>query len=661
MSQSKKIVKVVIPTGIGKTLHYSVPHPLEPRIQPGMRVRVPLGPRQATGYVVSWVKTAEVTKLRDILEVLDETPLLDRWLLDFTRWAADYYLAPWGRLLQYAIPPLAQGKGHRMMRILAAHPDERHKATQNRLPADPAILALAKQIEEAIQTGLFKTFLLQGHQRSPIYLHAIAAALNAGEGCLFLLPEIRRIEPFATQMKAILGVSPFLLHSELNPRRRLETWLEIKAAKNPFVIGTRSALFAPIANLGLIIVDEEQDSAYKQEESPRYHARDLSLVRARGAGATVLLGSATPSMESFNHLQTRKYQGLVLTKSAPPSSSVQIVDLRKAPRSGFLSQPLKEAIVRHVTQKEPVALFINRRGFARGILCRDCGYTALCPACSIPLAYSKEAKQLCCHYCGRTLPPFDRCPNCHGARLIAVGSGTERVVEEVKALLPDARIERLDRDRVRGKLKRQEVAQLLVEKRVEILIGTQLLLSWPELPFFSLTGFVWADQGLHFPDFRASERTFQLLTTVLQRSKGEVLIQTYTPDHPAIRFAVQQDYEGFAQTELQTRKALGLPPYRHLIRIVLKGREEAQVHRSAESLSTILRRIAGERKQLSILGPVQAPISKLRGRYRWHLLLHGQDPGPLHDWSAVGIQAWEKKRPKAGVRIEIDVDPLQML
>ena len=671
MSQSKKVAEVVIPTGIGKTLHYSVPHPLEPRIQPGMRVRVPLGPRQTTGYVVGWVKTAEVSKLRDVLDVLDETPLLDRWLLDFTRWAADYYFAPWGRLLQYAIPPLAQGKGHRMIRIPAPHPDERHKAIQNRPAADPAVSLSAKQIEEAIHAGLCKTFLLQGHPRPTIYLHAIAAALNAGKGCLVLVPEIHRIEPFAAQMKTVLGVSPFLLHSELNPRRRLETWLEIKTAKSPLVIGTRSALFAPISAIGLIIVDEEQDSAYKQEESPRYHARDLSLVRARGAGATVLLGSAAPSMESYNHVQTGKYQGLVLTDPSPSPPSVKIVDLREASRSGFLSQPLKEAIVRHIAQKGQIALFINRRGFARGILCRDCGYAARCPACSIPLAYSKEARQLRCHYCGRTQPLFDRCPDCHGARLIAVGSGTERVVEEVKALLPDARIERLDRDRIRGKMRRREVARLLVEKKAEIFIGTQLLLSWPELPSFSLTGLVWADQGLHFPDFRASERTFQLLTTVLQRSKsalgGEVLIQTYTPDHPAIRFEVQQDYAGFAHIELETRKALGLPPYRRLIRIVLKGRQEGQVQRSAESLATILRRIAGESRggsrtaPASILGPVQAPISKLRGRYRWHLLLCGQDPGPLHDWAAAGIQAWSKKKPLAGIRLEIDVDPVQML
>lgn len=658
MSQSKKIVEVVIPSGIGKTLHYSVPPSLEPRIQPGMRIRAPLGPRQATGYVVGWVKTAEVSRLRDILEVLDETPLLDRWLLDFTRWAADYYLAPWGRLLQYAIPPLAQGKGRRMLRIPA------HQSKQEQSPfvgtyGHTPLLSLSKPIEEAIRTGLFKTFLLQGHRRSPIYLHAITAVLNAGKGCLFLVPEIRQIEPVLTQVKEMLRVSPFVLHSELNPRKRLETWLEIKTAKSPLLIGTRSALFAPISNLGLIIVDEEQDSTYKQEESPRYHARDLSLVRARGVGATVLLGSAAPSLESYNHVQTGKYRGLVLTDPSPPS--VKIVDLRETPRSGFLSQPLKEAIVRHVTQKEPVALFINRRGFARGILCRDCGHTALCPACSIPLAYSKETKQLRCHYCGRTLPPFDCCPNCHGARLIVVGSGTERVVEEVKALLPGARIERLDRDRVRGKMQRREAVQHLVEKRADILIGTQLLLSWPKLPSFSLIGLVWADQSLHFPDFRASERTFQLLTMLLQRSKGEVLIQTYIPDHPAIRFAAQQDYAGFAQAELQTRKALGLPPYRRLIRIGLKGRQEGQVQRSAESLAMILRQIGREGKRLEVLGPVPAPISKLRGRYRWHLLLCGQDPGPLHDWAAAGIQAWSKKRPLAGIRLEIDVDPVQML
>jgi primosomal protein N' (replication factor Y) len=247
-----------------------------------------------------------------------------------------------------------------------------------------------------------------------------------------------------------------------------------------------------------------------------------------------------------------------------------------------------------------------------------------------------------------------------------VGSGTERVVEEVKALLPDARIERLDRDLVRGKVRRKEVTRLLNEKKAEVVIGTQLLLSWPEIPSFALTGFVWADQGLHFPDFRASERAFQLLSMFLQRSKGEVLVQTYTPDHPAIRFAVQQDYAGFAQTELEMRKALGLPPYRRLIRLALKGRQESRVQQSAQSLAAILRRISGEGRigtqtGHTTLGPVQAPIAKLRGRHRWHLLLCGQDPGTLHDWVAAGIQAWVKKNPAGGVKLEIDVDPVQML
>ena len=249
-----------------------------------------------------------------------------------------------------------------------------------------------------------------------------------------------------------------------------------------------------------------------------------------------------------------------------------------------------------------------------------------------------------------------------------MGSGTERVFEEIKDILPDARIERLDRDLVGGKKRRREVAKKLVEKQAEVLIGTQLLLSWSDLPPFSLVGMVWADQGLHLPDFRAGERTFQLLTVLIQRSKEEVLIQTYTPDHPAIQFAAQQDYEGFAQTELLTRKALGLPPYRRLIRLVMNGRQEGPVQRSAESFAAIFRRMAEERNptvedknRFEILGPVPAPVSKRRGRYRWHLLLRGKDSGSLHHWAAAGIQAWTKKKPAAGIKLEIDVDPLQML
>jgi primosomal protein N' (replication factor Y) len=261
---------------------------------------------------------------------------------------------------------------------------------------------------------------------------------------------------------------------------------------------------------------------------------------------------------------------------------------------------------------------------------------------------------------------LNRCPDCRGAKLIAVGGGTERVAEEVKALIPNVRIERLDRDRVRGKIRRVQVDRMLHEKSTEIVIGTQLLLSWPKLPEFSLTAFIWADQGLHFPDFRAGERTFQLLSAFLLRSKGEVIIQTYTPEHPAIRFAVQQDYAGFAQAELENRKAIGLPPFSRLIRIVVKGRQELLVQRSIESLAMILRRTAGQVKHAkptahTLFGPAQAPISKLRERYRWHLLLCGQDPHALHDWVEAGIQAWSKKNTAGGVRLEIDVDPVQML
>ena len=668
MSPSKKIVEVVIPTGIGKTLHYSVPPAFEPRIQAGMRVRVPLGPRQATGYVVDWVKTAEVLTLRDILEVLDATPLLDQWLLDFTRWAADYYLAPWGRLLQYAVPPIAQRKDRRAIQI-PPPPEQAQELRAAYRPDRPGSEQLAtEEIVAAVRAGLYKVFLLRAHSRLAVYLKAIDTTLKTGKSCLLLVPEILQIEPIATQLKLMLGLDPLIIHGELNPRKRLDNWLKIKASKNSVVIGTRSAVFAPISNLGLIIVDEEQDISYKQEESPRYHARDLSLVRARGSGAAVLLGSAAPSMESYYHVQTGKYHGLRLHEEAWHSPAVEIVDLREAPRSGFVSEPLKKAVVRHVAKGDSIALFINRRGFAHGIFCRDCGYTARCPSCNIAAAYHKETRQLRCHYCGRIQPPIDSCPDCRGARLIAVGSGTERVFEEVKTVLPEARIERLDRDLIGGKKKRREVAARLAETRAEVFIGTQLLLSWSELPTFSLIGLVWADQGLHLPDFRAGERTFQLLTLLMQRSKEEVLIQTYTPDHPAIQFAAQRDYAGFAQTELETRKALGLPPYRRLIRLVVNGRREGPVQRAAESLAAILHRMAGEKDRtgedkgrFDILGPVPAPVSKRRSRYRWHLLLRGRDPGPLHHWAAAGIQAWTNKNPATGIKLEIDVDPLQML
>jgi primosomal protein N' (replication factor Y) len=423
-----------------------------------------------------------------------------------------------------------------------------------------------------------------------------------------------------------------VLHSELSVGERHDQWWRIREGEARVVIGARSAVFAPLPDLGLIVVDEEHEAAYKQEESPRYHARDLAIVRGTLEAAVVVLGSATPSLESYANALKGKYTRLAMPARIGGRAlpRVDVVDRRAALRSGadpILTPALREALAVRLERGEQALLLLNRRGYATSLLCRECGLQAACPNCSVSLTLHRGGRVALCHYCGHQCPPPAACTACRGEYLRLTGYGTEKVVEAVEAALPRARVARLDRDLA---ARRGEVARALAafEKgEIDILVGTQMIAKGHDFPRVTLVGVVDADVGLGLPDFRAAERTFQLLTQVAGRAgradlAGEVILQSHLPDHYALRFACVQEYEPFFAHEMEFRSTMGYPPATALLNVVLRAREPSVAAAGASTLAQQLRAAAGGRYR--VLGPAQAPLARLRGEHRFQVLLKGQ-------------------------------------
>ena len=464
-------------------------------------------------------------------------------------------------------------------------------------------------------------------------------------------------------------------------------WQLLKAGKADIALGPRSAIFAPVRDLGLIIVDEEHEGTYKQEERFRYHARDLALVRGKMAQAVVILGSATPSLESFYNSQINKITPLTMTKRVGEVSlpRVEIVDMRKEQKEKegrlTLSSILLEAIEDNLSRGEQTILFLNRRGEATFVLCRECGFAFRCPRCSVSLVAHKADRALRCHYCNYYLVLPELCPQCKGVKVAAFGLGTEKLEDYVEKAFPGARVARADSD-VAARLGVLEAVLASFEQgKIDILVGTQVIAKGHHFPGVSLVGVVAADSSLNFPDFRASEATFQLLTQVAGRSgrvgPGRVIIQTYNPDHYAIKWAAAQNYLGFYQEEIKFRKELLYPPFSRLIKLEFKGPREEETQRKAEEFKELAKRClsglparplppsgraGGEpQERLDILGPAPAPLARIMGQYRWQMFLKGRRPSVLNaGLSAILAQANKAFKP-GGVRLIIDVDPQTML
>ena len=516
-------------------------------------------------------------------------------------------------------------------------------------------------------------FLLDGvtgSGKTEVYLRVIAEARARGLGALVLVPEIALTPQLVSRFRARFGDAIAVLHSELTARERNDAWRALHEGRVALAIGARSALFAPISKLGVVVVDEEHDSSFKQEEGFRYHARDMALLRAHRAGALCVLGSATPSLESVELARRGKLVRLRLQARATVRSlpAVEIVDLRrhKSGPSGqrFISAPLHHALDACLAAGDQAILFLNRRGFSPSVRCEACGEAVECPACSVALTLHRGVGLLRCHYCDYSGPLEQSCPSCHARSLSEMGLGTEQLEATLRTVFPRARVGRLDRDTASGKGVEDVIARLRA-REIDILVGTQMVTKGHDIPDVTVVGVILADQSLGFPDFRAAERTFQLLAQVAGRAgrgqkEGRVILQTFQPEVPALRFAAAHDFAGFAEAELPARREHGYPPFGHLVAVRIDAGDETHARDTAERLAGFAKQHAEVRAgRVRVLGPAAAPIERLRGRWRYRFMLCAPERKPLR---AVSVEL--ARRIDAGVapaRASLDVDPVSML
>jgi len=505
-----------------------------------------------------------------------------------------------------------------------------------------------------------------GSGKTEVYFRAAERCLARERGALLLVPEIALTPILLRSAAARFGETVSVLHSGLTAAERHAQWWRIKEGFARVVIGARSAVFAPMTDVGLIVVDEEHEASYKQEESPRYHARDVAVVRAKLEGAPVVLGSATPSLESYANTVSGKYRRLALPARIGPRGMprVEVVDRRAILKSGgdpVITPPLREALEERLKRKEQALLLLNRRGYATSLLCRECGLPALCPNCSVALTLHRGGGRALCHYCAYESATPGACLYCKGAYLRLTGYGTEKVVEAVKAALPDARVDRLDRDLAQKRGAVERVLAAFEKGETDVLVGTQMIAKGHDFPRVTLVGVIDADVGLGLPDFRAAERTFQLLTQVAGRAgraqlAGEVILQSHLPDHYALRLACAQDYETFFEREMEFRRTMGYPPVTALLNLVLRARDAGDAARAAATLGRRLREEAGGRYR--VLGPATAPLARLRGEHRYQIVLKGQRRA-MRDAvrRALVAQYGEARWPG----VAVDVDPMTVM
>ncbi len=539
---------------------------------------------------------------------------------------------------------------------------------------NPGQAHAVEQIRGWMDCGGFVTGLLHGvtgSGKTEVYLAAIETALERGRSALVLVPEIALTLAMSRLLRARLGEAAgvIVLHSGLPDGERARAWWAVRRGESRVVIGTRSAIFAPLERLGLVIVDEEHESSYKQEETPKYNGRDTALVRAKLEGAVAVLGSATPSLESYQHARAGKYQLLELEGrvSNRPLAQVALVDLRdefrRTHRGGALSERLRSAITARLEAGTQALVLINRRGYSWCALCRSCGAAVQCQNCSISLTYHKSRQRLLCHYCGYSRPVPKACPKCNAEYMYFVGEGAEQVEEQLRAQFPAARVGRLDRDTVRSKRAYQKILGAFAAGKLDILVGTQMVAKGHDFHRVTLVGVVSADLALGLPDFRAAERTFQILTQVAGRAgrgelPGEVLVQTFHPEHYAIQYGARQDYQAFFEKEVHFRRMMHYPPFAALASVLVRAPKIENAIRWSRALEGFFRPL--EARGLKVLGPAQAPLARLRRDYRFQFLLKAPKRTQLSRVLGECLDFCAKKEIPDGA-VLVDVDPVNLL
>lgn len=795
-----KVIVDVPASEINQTFDYYIPDKLQTIIKPGMRVVIPFGPRKITGFVIKRIEESEFDKLKEIIDVLDLTPVLTEELLKLGKWLADellsLYIATYHAMLPQVLKakyekeivrvttkPLPQaleqllGEKHAadyheieqhkdVMGLLQKHIEQKDLQIQYKvknlakkkyqtmvMPSDSKRLTeqresvserAVKQLEiidyflanpepiaernllEHLKTGrstlnalydkgimtsikkeiyrnpyeqefpktenltltseqeeaikpIFqaidheqaKTFLLHGvtgSGKTEIYLQAIDQVIQKGQQAIVLVPEIALTPQMVRRFKGRFGSKVAVLHSALSIGEKYDEWRKVQRNEVSVVVGARSAVFAPFENLGIIIIDEEHETTYKQEESPRYHARDVAIKRGEYNQCPVILGSATPSLESYARAKKNVYELLTLSKRTNEQAmpEVQIADMREELHNGnrtMFSRSLIDKIKNCIQNGEQIVLLLNRRGYSTFALCRDCGHVEECPNCDISLTYHKKRRMLKCHYCSHEQPIPDHCPACDSTLIRFFGTGTERVEESLVQLMPEVRIIRMDVDTTSRKGSHERLLQKFADHDADILLGTQMIAKGLDFKNVTLVGVLAADSMLHLPDFRSSEKTFQLLTQVSGRAgrhhlTGEVIIQTYTPEHYSIDLASKYDFQAFYEKEMKTRHTFLYPPYVYLVLITITDENEGKVIQVAEKLHyQLMQRLSSG---VMFLGPSPSPITRIKNRFRFQLIIKYRKQPNLQQVLAEELKKFDQER-RQGTQIIVDFNPYQLM
>jgi primosomal protein N' (replication factor Y) len=655
--------EVVLPLPIDKPFHYGVPAAFADTLKPGMRVLVPFGKKRLIGYCADLVEQADVKNVKDILELIDAEPMLPADLFALGVWLSKTYLCSLGESLGAIFPGVLRAP-KRAIKETAAVAERAPQFGPALTQQQDAIVRTVKESMAARTSDAFLLHGVTGSGKTEVYLALIDETIRRGRSAVFLLPEIALTPQFihivTSRFPGLVG----LWHSRISAGEKYRTWDAARQGKIRIMLGARSAIFAPFADLGLVIVDEEHEPSYKQEQKPGYQTREVVIERARLAKAVAVFGSATPSFELYHRAKTGGVKLLELTeriadRALPPVKLVNIAGIRGP--SKILSETLLQVLTRVLARREQSILFLNRRGYAPGVVCRECGAVIQCPHCSISLVYHQSPEELRCHYCDMRRPWSNICPTCKKGTLDVYGAGTQKVEEELKRLLPQARVFRLDRDTASRKGVYEKVYNDFKKEEFDILLGTQMVVKGFDFQRVTLVGVIDADTALYLPDFRSAERTFQLITQVAGRCGrgtlgGEVIVQTRHPEHYALQTAREHDYRKFYAQEIELRRQMGYPPYVSLVNVLVRGRDNEKTGDAATGLARFLGEQLEYSGKIEVLGPTPAAREKLQGFYRWQLLLKG-DPAVLNE--AAG--RFKDGLLPSGVLLSIDVDPQSTL
>lgn len=656
--------EVAVNAPVDDLYYYSIPEGMD--VKPLQRVIIDLRGRKETGFVIKITPHEKLPdklkelKIKSLIKTAEDFLIINENVIETARWMSGFYLSPFGETIFTVAPSAPRPKKY-------IHPFKHSGELASLNPEQKHALA-------GIESGIGKssTYLLHGvtgSGKTEIYKHLVKKMLSMGKSSIILIPEISLTPQTLERFYSTFGEEVSIYHSRMTPGERLGEWMRALKGESRVVIGPRSAVFMPVKDLGLIIMDEEHENSYKSGNSPRYHARQVAFHRSKRENALLVLGSATPQLESYYYAKKNVFNLIELKKRFGDNLLPEVVisDLRAEKNKNIITGSLLGKIIETIDKKKQVLLFLNRRGFSSAMICRDCGHTFPCPNCNLSLTYHKAKARLVCHHCGYAQKLPESCPACGNIDIKELGSGTERLESILKNHFPFYRIERMDLDSTRSKNSYIEILQRMKNHEVDILIGTQMVAKGHDIAGIQFVGVILPDIIMNIPDFRSVERTFVLLTQVIGRAgrreeRGEAEIDTYLPDHYAITLSAAQDYESFYNMEIEKREAFAYPPFVRLGRVVFRCPDIAVLTEFTEQVRKWISEEAGEFDgRAKILGPVSCPLEKLKNNYRHHIIIKSKDANVINKLISLLKNSVKKFKNSRLVYMEIDIDPLSLV